>query len=463
MKKLISFIAVVLSSIICFSMFACDCGNGDRDGLIVTISDSDEDIEIQIALQDAFKDYMKGKGQNVKVTYNTYTSSSYEQDLLSLQSGNKLGDVIQTSDRFASLMAYKKIFEPLDDIISGDSSFNLSDYDNEIIDTARAYENKVYYMPRSYDQVVIFINTDFFNAIGVDYPKPDYNAEDPWGWWTWDECIKLCEQIKSALVNTFGPDEAEYYYPMAANLFWNPVNNALIKSFGGKTVDIDDATISTGFDTADEKYAETLKAVEFMKDLAVKGYTSSTNDERFLASRGSNKCTGMWFTTRPNVLKCLNNDINLAFAPVPKITETQTGKTENTTYVGYGSAGYALSALSSQKTLAWEFVKFCASEAGQKIISDNGASVPTLNSLKNTSASWVNSVKDKNGSVIDQNAFLYNGNTRTLSTYARGVKAEEEYKIYESVQSKIISGITKDPAVTLCSDIYSTIKDYLKK
>ena len=463
MKKLISFIAVVLSSIICFSMFACDCGNGDRDGLIVTISDSDEDIEIQIALQDAFKDYMKGKGQNVKVTYNTYTSSSYEQDLLSLQSGNKLGDVIQTSDRFASLMAYKKIFEPLDDIISGDSSFNLSDYDNEIIDTARAYENKVYYMPRSYDQVVIFINTDFFNAIGVDYPKPDYNAEDPWGWWTWDECEELCDKIKLALVSTFGPDEAEYYYPMAANLFWNPVNNALIKSFGGKTVDVDDATISTGFNTADEKYAETLKAVEYMRKLAVKGWTSSTNDERFLASRGSNKCTGMWFTTRPNVLKCLNNDINLAFAPVPKITETQTGKTENTTYVGYGSAGYALSALSSQKTLAWEFVKFCASEAGQKIISDNGASVPTLNSLKNTSASWVNSVKDKNGSVIDQNAFLYNGNTRTLSTYARGVKAEEEYKIYESVQSKIISGITKDPAVTLCSDIYSTIKDYLKK
>ena len=460
MKKLISFIAVVLSSVFCFSMFACDCGNGDRDGLIVTISDSDEDIEIQIALQDAFKDYMKGKGQNVKVTYNTYTSSSYEQDLLSLQSGNKLGDVIQTSDRFASLMAYKKIFEPLDDIISGDSSFNLSDYDNEIIDTARAYENKVYYMPRSYDQVVIFINTDFFNAIGVDYPKPDYNAEDPWGWWTWDKCIELCQEIKSALVNTF-PADAEYYYPMAANLFWNPVNNALIKSFGGKTVDA--ATLTTGFNSDDEKYDDTLKAVTFMKNLAVNGYTSSTNDERFLASRGDNKCAGMWFTTRPNVLRCLNNGINLAFAPVPKITQTQTGKTENTTYVGYGSAGYAISALSSQKTLAWEFVKFCASEAGQKIISDNGASVPTLNSLKNLNESWVNSVKDKDGKVIDQSAFLYNGNTRTLSTYARGVNAEEEYKIYESVQSKIVSGITTDTAVMLCSDIYSTIKDYLKK
>ena len=171
----------------------------------------------------------------------------------------------------------------------------------------------------------------------------------------------------------------------------------------------------------------------------------------------------MWFTTRPNVLTCLNNNINLAFAPIPRFTQTQTQQAENTTYVGYGSAGYAVSAMSSQKTLAWEFVKFCACEQGQKIISGNGASVPTLNSLKND-ASWKEPVKVDNA-VVDQSAFLYDGLTRTLSTYARGVNAEVEYSIYQTVQSKIISGIKKEeetPAL-LCSSIYATIKDYLIK
>lgn len=463
MKKLISFIAVVLSVIISVSMFACGGGNTAREGLLVTVSDDDRDIEIQLALQDAFVTYMKAKGKDVKVSYNTYTSSSYSQDLLNLQAGKKLGDVIQTSDRFASLFAYKKVFEPLDDFIADDSSFDINDYDSEIIESARAYQNKIYYMPRSYDQVVIFINTDFFESIGVEYPKPDTTADDPWAWWTWDKCLELCQQIQEAVANSAYKANKDYIYPMDANPFWNPVYNAIIKSFGGKTVDAD--TLTTGFKSDDDKHQETLNAVEFIKSLVTNRYTSSTNDTRFLEKvGGKNKinCIGMWFTTRPNVLTCLNNKINLAFAPLPRFTQNQTGKTQNTTYVGYGSLGYAVSSMSSQKTLAWEFVKFCASEEGQKIISEGGASVPTLNGLKNLEASWVNAVKDKDENVVDQSAFLYNGLTRTLSTYARGVNAEVENNIYQSVQSKIISEIGTISADTLCDHIYDQIKDYLK-
>ena len=63
MKKIISFIAVVLSMLMLCSMFAC--GGSTRDGLLVTISDNTRDIEIQYALQDAFVDYMKEKGKEV--------------------------------------------------------------------------------------------------------------------------------------------------------------------------------------------------------------------------------------------------------------------------------------------------------------------------------------------------------------------------------------------------------------
>ena len=464
MKKIISFIAVVLSMLMLCSMFAC--GGSTRDGLLVTISDNERDIAIQYALQDAFVDYMKEKGKEVKVSYNTYSSSSYSQDLLNLQAGNKLGDVIQTSDSFAPLFAYKKVFEPLDEFISEDDSFDLSAYDSDIIKSARAYENKLYYMPRSYDQVVIFINTDFFDTLGVEYPKPDTTADDPWAWWTWDKCIDLCKEIRQKVAkhSKYGSVQ-DKIFPMDANIFWNPVYNAIIKSFGGKTVDVGD-TITTGFNSTDPLYSKTLKAIEFIKYLSVNNFTTSSNDTRFLAKVGGKSgisSAGMWFTTRPNVLTCLNNKINLAFAPIPRFTKTQTEQTENTTYVGYGSAGYAVSAMSSQKTLAWEFVKFCASEQGQKIISGNGASVPTLNSLKND-ASWKEPVKVDNA-VVDQSAFLYDRLTRTLSTYARGVNAEVEYSIYQTVQSKIISGIKKEeetPAL-LCSSIYATIKDYLIK
>ena len=46
MKKIISFIAVVLSMIMLCSAFGC--GGSTRDGLLVTISDDIKDIEIQI-------------------------------------------------------------------------------------------------------------------------------------------------------------------------------------------------------------------------------------------------------------------------------------------------------------------------------------------------------------------------------------------------------------------------------
>ena len=455
-------VALFLSFVMIFGVTACggdkeEISSGEKQVLTVTVNSSAAETLLQKKLGEAFQEKMKEKGMDVEIVTSTYSSSTYQKDIMTLYNSGKLGDVITCTDTNLSFMAMNEYILNLNDVIEKDDSFDLTLYNQDIMDSGICYDGGLYYMPRSYDQVVCFIDVAFFESLGMGNDVPKADANGSWDWWTWDKMEELLVKMRSKITETYGDVQGSYYYPLDANFHWNAVYDAVIKSFGGYTVDID--TMKSGFDSSNKAaYESTLKAVQFMKRLVDEQLATLDNENAFL----STDKRGMFFTTRPNVTVCNNTGKELAFAPLPKFTKTQTGLDNGETYVGFGAVGYTINAETNKGDLAWEYVKFCASEEGQELIASVGSSVPTLNSLQKEDATWIQALKDAEGNVIEQSAFLYNGHTKTLAAYARGFDAANEANIYEEVQRRFISELKTNSVENVFSGIYTAIERYLK-
>lgn len=459
MKKFIKSIAIMLAIVTCCGIAACSQDKGGSNVLWLTISDSSEELLLHTKLAKAFVTKMKEEGKEVTVKRSTFSENDYGKGISTLYATKTLGDVIFTYDTYAAQYTENGTFEDLDSYIQRDD-FDLNAYNEDIIASARAYQNQLTYFPRSYDQVTIFINNEFFRDMGLEdkIPKPKDNGkgEMTWDWWTWNELLSLCNDLRNAIDTKMSVAEADYYYPMDANLLWNAVYDPIIKSFGGYVVDVE--TMNSGFNSANtEAYANTINALEFMKSLMSKKYTP----ESYGSFTAGNQA--MAFQTRPNVVSCNDAMMDLSFAPVPRFdTEIKGITTSSTSYVGYGSAGYALNKRSSNKDLAWEFIKFTMSEEGQDIIAGQGYCIPTLKSQLNANAKWTEAIKNSDGDVVEQSAFLYSGNTLSLATYARGVQTETEYNIYNKVRANILDKLCNGTAKDTATYLYSEIKSYIK-
>lgn len=466
MKKII---CLMLSVFICVGLVAC--GNNDKDSnggstgvsevtLKLTVNNYEPELILNAKLQKAFAEKKAKEGVTVKFSApSTFSGGTYQQDLNNLEASRSLGDVIFAYDDKSGLNLKGDVFEALDSYIENDKDFDLSLYDKDIIESARTYDNKLAFMPRSYDLITMFINKAFFKRIGMEdrIPSKVLYGEN-WENWTWKEFVNLLKDMREKLDEKYG-DQAGKYYPFAADFFWNPIYNAVIRSFGGNCVDIEN--MDSGFNPEHPQYQATLKALDFMNDLVAKKYTPA-GDGQF----GGGKYQGMRFTTRPAVagyVKLDKNTMDLAFAPFPKFTkETTETEAEPTTYVSFGSSGYALNKNSKNKQLAWEFIKFTASEEGQKIIAEAGSCVPVIASQKNADADWT---KIEGLEGVDQSAFVFEGNKKIVATYARGVNVKYENSIYTDTKNYISTSLGKTDysAASLAEKIYTKTKPYIKK
>lgn len=461
MKKIKTICAVVLAAAFGLGLAGCGGGSGQggADTLWVTVANSSDELVLQNKLAKAFIAKKKEEGKDITIKRSTFSVSDYGNGISKLYATDTLGDVIFTYDTYASQYAETGWFDALDPYIERDG-IDLTLYNQTIIESARAYEGQLTYFPRSYDQVTIFINNEFFRQMDMEdripRPKDNGQGEETWDWWTWSELLSLCADLRAAINEKKG-NAASYFYPMDANLLWNAVYDPLIKSFGGNVVDVE--TMNSGFNSANSAaYTGTVNALNFMKSLMANKYTP---DGYGSFTSGNN---AMAFQTRPSVTSAISAGIDLSFAPVPKFDSAIDGIGEDSvTYVGYGSVGYAINKKSSKKELAWEFIKFAASEEGQAIIAANGNCIPTIKSQQTLDSAWTECVTDKEGNVVDQSAFLYQGNTLSLATYARGVKTDTEYLIYEKVRSNILDKLSKQTAESTAAYLYDLINIYIKK
>lgn len=448
MKK---FVALAMSALMCFGLAAC----GETDGenvLWLTVEDSQVEGALHVKLGKAFAEKMKAeKGVDVTVKRSTFSNNDYGKSINTLFATGTLGDVVFTYDNYAPQYLQEGYFADLTSYIA-DGGVDLSLYKEDAIASGTVLGNKIAYFPRSFDQVTIFINNEFFEDMGMADKIPTVK-NGSWDWWTWTELLNLCGELRAAINTNMSEAQAEYYYPMDANLLWNAVYDPIIKSFGGYTVDVSAMNSGLNKDNPDTAaYNNTLKAIEFMQDLVHKQYTPAG----YGAFTAGNQA--MAFCTRPSVTGAVEAAMDLSFAPMPKFDEAVTGIENGTTYVGYGSGGYALNAQSTKKDLAWEFIQFAISEEGQKIIASEGRCIPTIKSQLTTDGDWT---KYLDG--VDQSAFLYNAHTLSLASFARGVKVDTEFTIYSKIRSNIMGELEEDKtAASVASALYNQIKTYIK-
>ncbi len=156
----------------------------------------------------------------------------------------------------------------------------------------------------------------------------------------------------------------------------------------------------------------------------------------------------MWITSRPKVSACIDSEISLEFLPVPKMGEEEH-------YLSYGNTGYAISAISEKKDLAWEFLQFVMSEAGQTTFSKTGNCVPILLSMQNDpDAEWRNYLPGVNQDAFVRSSEMMKEYTYILTTYARGYNQTKERDIYNKV--KLLMGelqnmVTEQSAAAFCA------------
>ena len=449
MKKIVGTLLAAVLSFSCLAMSACGGSKEDSSNTLwITIQDSQAEGAIHVKLGDAFAKKMKEeKGIDVTVKRSTFNLSDYGKSITTLYATQSLGDVVFTYDTYASLYSKNDMFADLTPYVEKDVDLSL--YNSTIIESAKAYKNELSYFPRSFDQVTVFINNQFFKDMGMEDKIPA-QKDGSWDWWTWSEMLSLLTELRTAINTKMTSAQASYYYPVDANLAWNAVYDSIIKSFGGYTVDA--VNMKSGLDSANtEVYENTLKAISFMKNLIVNEY-AHTAEGTFVAGN-----TAMAFMTRPSVSACKDAEMDISFAPMPKFDQAITGIENGTTYVGYGSGGYALNENSNKKDLAWEFIKFAISEEGQKLIASDGLCIPTIKSQLTTEGEWTKFLPG-----VDQSAFLYDAHTLTLATYARGVEQETEYNIYSKIKQNMMSALQNKEPANVASTLYSSIKNYIK-
>ena len=447
MKKLL---ALALSAVMCFGL--ASCGEEESNVLWLTVEDSQVEGALHVKLGKAFAEKMKAeRGIDVTVKRSTFSNNDYGKSINTLYATGTLGDVVFTYDNYAPQYVQEGYFADLTSYIA-ESEIDLTLYQEDAMNSGKVLGDKIAYFPRSFDQVTIFINNEFFEDLGMADKIP--TAKDgSWDWWTWTELLSLCQELRTAIDENNSEAQAEYLYPMDANLLWNAVYDPIIKSFGGYTVDV--ATMRSGLDKNNPDtaaYNNTLKAIEFMQDLVHQKYTPNG----YGAFTAGNQA--MAFCTRPSVSGAMEEGMDLSFAPLPTFDQAVTGIENGTTYVGYGSGGYALNANSSKKDLAWEFIQFAVSEEGQKIISSEGRCIPTLKSQLTENGDWT---KFLDG--VDQSAFLYNQHTLSLASFARGVKVDTEFTIYSKIRSNIMGELEEDKAAaSVANALYNQIATYIK-
>ena len=351
MKKLL----VCLGLVLVFALSACQ-GNDGFD------EDKEYTIEIAIWGGDYDKEVMELRIEEFNEIYPNITveilhlPSDYDQTVQTMMAGGESPDIIQVaegvhqwSDR-GQLISLNELTEENDvDLVDRFGS------------THESYSSggDVYAYPDRGGAMILYYNTDLFDDANLDYPEKD---------WTWTEFLAAAQAITND-----DTDPTTKIYGFAAGGWW-PWWMSFMYQNGGRIIDEDGNVVVDS--------PENVEALEFYNDLV---YTHSvapspseyqdmgigSPDTLFAQGRCGMGMTGWW---QVGSLQNVEN-LNWNIAPI-------FGESENAT-VMFGS-GFGISSLSEQQEIAYMFLEFLSSEAGQIPIVDTKFDIPAnVNVLEN--------------------------------------------------------------------------------
>ena len=327
--------------------------------LSVTTWDNSTTPQFQ-AVIDAYMEKNPGVTSNIIDT----NADEYNNSLgISLSAAQPDPDVIWVKDMGSMLqMADKKQLMPLDDLIEKDS-YDLSVYNGAA--EQLQYNDTTYALPYRSDWYVLFYNKDLFDAAGVEYPSNDM---------TWEEYRELAAKM------TYGEGSAKVYG--SHHHTWEAMVSAWAVQDGKNTV------VAKDYEFLRPYYEQALWLQDngYIQDYA----TLKTANIHYSSVFKNQQCAMMpmgtyFIATMMQAIADGECDFNWGIATIPHPDDVEAGYT-----VG-SITPIAISAYTDAQDLAWDFVKFAASEEAADILAQNGvfAGIQTEESL-NTIASAEN-------------------------------------------------------------------------
>jgi multiple sugar transport system substrate-binding protein len=101
-----------------------------------------------------------------------------------LESGNKL-DIISIDESILPDFAEKGLIVPVDDLLEKSRKINKTDFHPALLDSFR-YQGKLYGLPQTYSNVILFYNKELFDRLGLSYPDES---------WTWQNLLETGERL----------------------------------------------------------------------------------------------------------------------------------------------------------------------------------------------------------------------------------------------------------------------------
>jgi len=233
------------------------------------------------------------------------------------------------------------------------SGINPEDYFSVAWEASK-FEGKIYGMPVYWGTTAIAYNKDIFDKEGVPYPPPD---------WTWKDFLELAKKLtrrKNGKVLQYGCTPPR----------------GIITFFGGSWFN------EEGEFTGDSP--EVKEALRFLQEVRYKYKVSPSlaslppdyyrgEIELFLTGKVAMFAVESWAISVLKKIKEFRWDV----APLPR----KKGKKR---VVPEGAGVLCISTQSKYPQKAWEFVKFSASEGGQKILARGGNNIPALKKVART-------------------------------------------------------------------------------
>ena len=336
---------------------ASDGGSGEtaEGGLTGELSVTTWDNSTTPQFQAVIDAYME-KNPGVTINIIDTNADEYNNSLgISLSAAQPDPDVIWVKDMGSMLqMADKKQLMPLDDLIEKDG-YDLSVYNGAA--EQLQYNDTTYALPYRSDWYVLFYNKDLFDAAGVEYPSNDL---------TWEEYRELAAKMTS------GEGSAKVYG--SHHHTWEAMVSAWAVQDGKNTV------VAKDYEFLRPYYEQALWLQDngYIQDYA----TLKTANIHYSSVFKNQQCAMMpmgtyFIATMMQAIADGECDFNWGIATIPHPDDVEAGYT-----VG-AITPIAISAYTDAQDLAWDFVKFAASEEAADILAQNGvfAGIQTDESL----------------------------------------------------------------------------------
>ena len=238
----------------------------------------------------------------------------------------------------------------LKDVVAGDSSFKLEDYQSVGVDFCYDQPKRggaLWGVPTNYATVLLWYNKKMFDAAGVPYPNPK---------WTYTDLLDAAKQLTKDTNGDGKPDEWGISIPNDS-WYFQPV----LEAFGGGAVNIDQDKPCM------LNQPQSVEALQWLQDLYLKHKVAPTSaDMAGLGSQAmliSNKLAmGFWPEWAQFDFLPAHKDTGLEYG----VTLLPTGPAGRVT--NYWAGITSITSMAKSPDAAWEVAKFIAGDEYQRMM-----------------------------------------------------------------------------------------------